>query len=99
MPIFFGNEVPTQEHPAYVYEIEINEPIPPELKLLDPIKELAPILPSPLGVHPPYQHDGGPAFLLGVVDPVNMRKFLTQHTHRSHLQVLEHPDHPILQSL
>ena len=54
------------------------KPIPPELKLLDPIKELAPILPSPLGGHLPYQHDGGPAFLLGVVDPINMRKFLTQ---------------------
>lgn len=76
---FFGNEVPTRECPAYVYEIEINEPILPELKLLDPIKELAPILPPPLGNHPPYQHDGGPAFLLGVVDPINMRKFLTQH--------------------
>lgn len=32
--IFFGNEVPTRECPAYVYEIEINEPIPPVLKLL-----------------------------------------------------------------
>ena len=77
--IFFGNEIPTREHPAYVYEIEINEPIPSALKLLDPVKEVAPILPSPLGIHPPYQHDGGPAFLLGVVDPINMRKFLTQH--------------------
>ena len=76
---FFGTEIPTPQHPAYVYEIEINEPISSGLKLLDPIKEIAPILPKPLDVNPPYQHDGGPAFLLGVVDPVNMREFLKQH--------------------
>ena len=77
---FFANEVPTSQHPAYVYEIEINEPMPLGLKLLDPIKEVAPILPAPLDMNPSYQHDGGPAFLLGVVDPVNMRQFLTQHS-------------------
>jgi hypothetical protein len=72
-------EIPTPQHPAYVYEIEINEPIPSGIKFLDPIKEVAPILPTPLGINPPYQHDGGPAFLLGVVDPINMREYLTQH--------------------
>ncbi|MDE0400438.1 MAG: hypothetical protein OXL96_21795 [Candidatus Poribacteria bacterium] len=77
---FFGTEVPTPQHPAYVYEIEINEPIPSDLQLLDPIKEVAPILPPPLGINPPYQHDGGPDFLLGVVDPINMREFLTQQS-------------------
>ena len=77
---FFGTEIPTPQHPAYVYEIEINEPIPSDLQLLDPIKEVAPILPLPLGINPPYQHDGGPAFLLGVVDPVNMREFLIQQS-------------------
>ena len=76
---FFGTEIPTPEHPAYVYEIEINGTISSDLQLLDPIKEVAPILPPPLGTNPPYQHDGGPAFLLGVVDPINMRQFLTQH--------------------
>ncbi len=76
---FFGNEIPTPQNPAYVYEIEINEPIPSGYKLLDPIKEVAPVLPAPLGTNPPYQHDGGPAFLLGVVDPINMREFLTQN--------------------
>ena len=76
---FFGTEIPTPQHPAYVYEIEINEPIPSGIKFLDPIKEVAPILPTPLGINPPYQHDGGPAFLLGVVDPINMREYLTQH--------------------
>ena len=73
---FFGNRIPTPQDPAYVYEIEINQPIPSGLKLLDPIKEVAPILPMPIGANSPYQHDGGPAFLLGVVDPINMGHFL-----------------------
>ena len=76
---FFGTVVPTPQYPAYVYEIEISEPIPSGLKLLDPIKEVAPILPPPIAIQPSYQHDGGPAFLLGVVDPINMRQFLTQY--------------------
>ena len=66
---FFGTEIPTIQNPAFVYEIEINEPIHSELRILDPIKEVAPILPAPIGKNPPYQHDGGPSFLLGVVDP------------------------------
>ena len=61
---FFGAEISTPQYRAYVYEIEINEPIPLELNFLDPIKEVAPISPSPIGINPPYQHDGGPAFLL-----------------------------------
>ena len=75
---FFGTEISTPQRPAYVYEIEINEPIPSGLNFLDPIKEVAPNLPSPISINPPYQHDGGPVFLLGVVDPINMREFLTQ---------------------
>lgn len=76
---FLGREIPTPQRPTYVYEIEINEPVFSGLKLLDPIKEVAPVLPQPLSINPPYQHDGGPAFLLGIVDPINMRKYLTQH--------------------
>ena len=42
-------------------------------------KEVAPVLPQPLDVNPPYQHDGSPTFLLGIVDPINMREYLRQH--------------------
>ena len=71
--------VPTPEDPAYVHEIEIQEPLPIGLQLLDPIKEVAQMLPSPTSSGPPYQHDGLPDFLLGVVDPGRMGDFLTQY--------------------
>ena len=51
-----GSErIPTPEDPAYVHEIEIQEPLPPGLQLLDPIKEVAQVLPSPISFGPPYQ--------------------------------------------
>ena len=37
------------------------------------------MLPSPTSSGPPYQHDGLPDFLLGIVDPGNMGHFLAQH--------------------
>ena len=74
-----SERVPTAEDPAYVHEIEIQEPLPPGLHLLDPIKEVAQMLPSPTSSVPPYQHDGLPDFLLGVVDLGRMENFLTQY--------------------
>lgn len=59
---------------GYVYEIEINEPLPSGLQLLDPVKELAASIPSPL-VAISYQHDGSPEFLLGVVEPQKYKGF------------------------
>ena len=72
--------VPTVKSPAYVHEIEIQEPLPKGLELLDPVKEVAKSLPSPTSIGPPYQHDGFPDFLLGIVDPSNMGRFLEQHS-------------------
>ncbi len=72
--------VPTANEPAYVHEIEIQEPLPQGLELLDPVKEVANTLPSPTSLGPPYQHDGFPDFLLGIVDPSNMGHFLEQHS-------------------
>ena len=72
--------VPTVNGPAYVHEIEIQEPLPKSLELLDPVKEVANTLPSPTSIGPPYQHDGFPDFLLGIVDPSNMGHFLEQHS-------------------
>ena len=74
-----SERVPTPEDPAYVHEIEIQEPLMTGLQLLDPVKEVAQILPSPPSSGPPYQHDGLPDFLLGVVDPGRMGDFLIQY--------------------
>ena len=72
-----SERAPTLSDPAYVHEIEIQEPLPPNLRLLDPIKEVTQTLPSPTSPGPPYQHDGLPDFLIGIVDPGNMGHFLT----------------------
>lgn len=69
--------VATAANPGFVYEIEIDKPAPRGLVLIDPTKEVADALPKPLDSVPPYQHDGGPEFLLGVVDPVGMPAHLT----------------------
>ena len=74
-----STHLPTPENPAYVYEIEIHEPLPSGLVLLDPIKEVAQTLPGPTSPGPPYQHDGLPDFLLGVVNSRSMGEFLRQH--------------------
>ena len=84
-----GLEISTVDKPGYVYEIEIDIPSPPGLKLLDPIKEIALDLPAPNdanseGWYPFYQHNGLPNFLLGVVSPEDM----------SHLQVGRQPQPP-----
>src|SRR5712691_2721501 len=65
----FGRVSPSPNNPAYVYEIELSEPLPRGLQLVDPVKELAPALPCPVA-DISYQHDGPYTFLLGVVDPV-----------------------------
>ncbi|MDE0427105.1 MAG: hypothetical protein OXN25_19805 [Candidatus Poribacteria bacterium] len=69
---------PTSSQPAYVHEIEIQEPLPRGLKLLDPVKEVVQTLALPTEPGPPYQHDGLPSFLIGIVDPGNMEHFLAQ---------------------
>jgi hypothetical protein len=61
-----GRARSTQANPGYVYEIEINDPLPAGMLLLDPIKVVADHAPSPLA--PPYQHDGRSDFLLSVID-------------------------------
>ena len=70
-----GRAPSTREDPAYIYEIELDDPLPRGLILLDPIKEVASNVPPPTGM--PYQHDGSPSFLIGVVDPKNQSHFLS----------------------
>jgi hypothetical protein len=71
----FGRNPATETNPGYVYEIEINKPLPPGLQLLDPVKEVAVAAPEPLDLVC-YQHDGLPDFILGLVNPTEMGQFL-----------------------
>ncbi len=73
----FGRARPTQANPAFVYEIDLLDPLPAGLQLLDPVQEVANNVPSPLSPNP-YQHDGTKSYLLGVVDPVRMNQYLNQ---------------------
>ncbi len=74
--IFSGRAVPTAAAPAYVYEIDIADPPPVGLAILDPLSEIAAAVPSPLH-SASYQHDGLPDFLMGVLDPATMGHHLT----------------------
>jgi hypothetical protein len=73
--MFFGRTQPTATNPAYVYELEINDPLPAGLLLIDPVKEIAAEAPSPAQSFS-YHHDGSSSFLLGVIDPTGMEQFL-----------------------
>lgn len=75
--VLFSRTPATAVNPAYVYEVEINDPAPPGLSLLDPVNEISTALSDPLNGCP-YHHDGLPQFLLGVVDPSRMRHHLRQ---------------------
>ncbi len=75
--VFLGRRQPTPHNPAYVYQIEINDPPPSGLQIFNPVREVANAVPKPLSSAPPYQHNGLPNFLLGVTDPIRMRRFLT----------------------
>jgi hypothetical protein len=66
---------PTPSIPAHVYEMDIPDPPPFGLRVIDPLAEIASNNSNPL-ISPSYHHDGGPDFLLGVVDPVSHRSFL-----------------------
>lgn len=71
-----GRAQATQADPAYIYEIELDDPLPLGLVLLDPVREVVNNVPPPTGMA--YQHDGTPEFLLGIVDPVGHQQFLSQ---------------------
>ena len=61
---------PMSSNPIYVYEIELNDPLPAGLALIDPVHEIIcsamPALCAAL-----YHHDGDPEFLLGVASTRN----------------------------
>ena len=63
----------TIKNPGFVWEIEI--PDDKVCRVIDPVIEIARGLPKP-HAELSYQHDGGPRFLMGVIDPVRMGHFL-----------------------
>lgn len=66
--------------PGHVYEIELTDPVPAGLQILDPVQEIALVLNSPLTT-PTYHHDGDQSFVLGVIDPDNNRHLLAAPIH------------------
>jgi len=79
MYAFASRTAPTPANPAHVWEIEIDDPPPSGVTVLDPMAEIVTSLPSPLAQFT-YQHDGDQNFLLGVVDPPGLG--LNAHLHR-----------------
>lgn len=66
---------PTSARPAHVYEIEIVDPLPPGMLVIDPVNQIASSVSNPLA-SPSYHHDGSQSFLAGVVDPKAMAHYL-----------------------
>ena len=64
--IYFSLEWPTQDNPAFVYQIDIDPPLPRGLAIFDPIHEIAEYCPPPLS-NASFQHDGDSGFLLDVL--------------------------------
>jgi hypothetical protein len=67
---------PTSATPAYVYEIDIPDPPPTGVTVIDPVVAMAAHHNNPLA-SPSYHHDGDMNFLLGVVDPAGMLAHLS----------------------
>jgi hypothetical protein len=62
-----GRAPATAANPGYVWEIELNDPLPGNLQLIDPVKLIAQAVPDPIAAVP-YQHDGAPNILIGLID-------------------------------
>ena len=68
---------PSATDPAFVYEIEIADPLPPGLSVLDPLREVVESFPQPESDYT-YHHNGDNRYLLGVINPTSMRRYLRQ---------------------
>jgi hypothetical protein len=66
-----GRIAPTATNPAFVYEIDIPNPQPTGMTVIDPVAAVAAANSDPV-ISLSYHHNGNSQFLLGVVDPVNM---------------------------
>lgn len=63
--------------PAHVYEIELPDPLPPGLAVLDPVREIARDAPDHM-LGNSYHHDGQQTFILGVASPTAMSSYLNR---------------------
>jgi hypothetical protein len=72
-----GKLVSAPGMPGHVYEIEIPDPAPLGTTVVvhDPVSEVSSSYPNPLAPSF-YYHDGDSDFLLGVVNPSHMKRFL-----------------------
>ena len=57
-----------ETNPAYVYEVEIPQPLPQGLQLIDPVQEILRASPEP-PASASYHHDGDQEFLHGIISP------------------------------
>lgn len=73
----FSRTPASATNPAFVYEIEIADPLPPGLSLLDPLREVVQSFPQPESDYT-YHHNVDHHYLLGVISPTNMRRYLRQ---------------------
>ncbi len=72
-----GRTAPTASNPGHVYEIELFDPLPRGLTVVDPTCEVS----TSTGNHwlsVAYHHDGDQEFLLGLVDPSSMASMLVK---------------------
>jgi hypothetical protein len=67
---------PTSANPDFVYEVDIPDPPPRGVTVVDPVIEVAAQNANPL-ISISYHHDGDMNFLLGVANPIGMSAHLT----------------------
>ena len=88
--------LPTPANPGYVYFIDIPDPLPPHaphVQLFDPVKEIGAMAPLP-PTQVPYQHEGKPEYLLGIVDPRRFHRYMRSYRLGAGGQVTSRPDTP-----
>ena len=88
--------LPTPVNPGYVYLVDIPDPLPPHaphVQLFDPVKEIAAMAPQP-PTHIPYQHEGKPEYLLGIIDPRRFHRYVQSYRLGAGGRVTSHPDTP-----
>ena len=61
---------PTSTNPAYVYEIDVPDPLPAGVKFIDPVHEIVAAQQLNLLTNSSYHHDGDQRFLHYVVNPL-----------------------------
>jgi hypothetical protein len=86
-----GSAAPTS--PGYVYMVRVPDPLPSDLTLYDPVKEIGTRTPTP-PAHIPYQHEGMPEYIFGVIDPRNFSGNLLAYRLGSGGKVMAQPHIP-----